>query len=52
MDAQEEIMHPDYDKLPEALKLIHSPKQYMWLGDEERKRIVERETMPDMDVTE
>ena len=43
--------HPDYEGLPESIKLIHTPQQYAWLG-EERNRIVERETMPDMDVTE
>lgn len=43
--------HPEYDGLPESIKLIYTPKQFAWLG-EERNRIVERETMPDMDVIE
>lgn len=43
--------HPEYDALPEAIKLVHSPLQFLWLG-EERLRVIERETQPDMDVTE
>jgi len=44
-------IHPDYEQLPESIKMIYSPEQYKWLGDE-RLRIIERETQPDMDVTE
>lgn len=55
MDVLDEAMHfnqhPDYDQLPEAIKMVHSHKQFMWLGSE-RQRVVERETQPDMDVTE
>lgn len=47
----ESTAHPDYDNLPESIKLIHSVSGYAWLGDE-RLMIIERETMPDMDVTE
>ena len=47
----ESISHPDYDSLPESIKMRHSPKEYAWLGDE-RLRIVERETQPDFDVVE
>lgn len=43
--------HPEYDSLPESIKMLHTPQQYMWLG-EERNRIIERETQPDWDVTE
>ena len=30
--------HPEYDQLPESVKLLHSEKQYAWLGSE-RERI-------------
>lgn len=43
--------HPEYEGLPESIKACHTAQQFAWLG-EERNRIVERETMPDMDVTE
>lgn len=43
--------HPDYDQLPESIKMIHSPQGYAWLGTE-RDRVIERECMPDEDVTE
>ena len=47
----ETILQQEYDNLPESIKLVHTPQQYAWLGDE-RYRIVERETQPDEDVTE
>lgn len=50
--AMAALTHPDYDELPEAIKMVHSPKSFAWLGDEARARVIERETMPDMDVTE
>lgn len=43
--------HPDYDQLPESIKLVHTPQQYAWLGSE-RLRVIERECHPDFDVTE
>jgi hypothetical protein len=43
--------HPEYEGLPESIKLIHSPKEFAWLG-EERNRVIERETQPDMDYSE
>ena len=44
--------HPDYEGLPESVKMNHTPAGYAWLGDEERARAVERETQPDYDVIE
>lgn len=44
-------IHPEYDQLPESIKLVHSAEQFVWLGSE-RERIIERETMPDYDVIE
>lgn len=44
-------VNPEYDSLPESLKLIHSEREYEWLG-EEKYRILERETQPDYDVIE
>jgi len=43
--------HPDYDSLPESIKLVHSPEGYKWLGSE-REYVIERETQPDFDVVE
>jgi hypothetical protein len=43
--------HPDYDGLPESIKMIHTPQQFAWLGTE-RDRVIDRECQPDMDVTE
>lgn len=44
-------LHPDYEQLPESVKLVHTPQQYLWLG-EERLRVIDRECQPDYDVTE
>ena len=41
----------EYDALPESIKAKYTREQYAWLGSE-RYRIIERETMPDWDVTE
>ena len=49
--AAAHITSPEYESLPDSIKAIYTPKEYAWLG-EERKRIIERETMPDEDVIE
>lgn len=49
--AAAHITSPEYEALPDSIKAIYSAKEYKWLGDE-RKRIIDRETMPDEDVTE
>lgn len=43
----DELNPHGYDELPEALKTIYTPKQWMWLGSEGRYKAIERETMPD-----
>jgi hypothetical protein len=40
-------MHPDYDQLPEPIRMLYSPKEYAWLGDEARRRIMETECYPE-----
>ena len=37
----------EYDELPEALKLIYTPKEYAWMSPERRQRLIEEETLPD-----
>lgn len=46
------ISHPEYSAVPESVRWKYTEAEYAWLGDEERGRLIERETMPDMDVTE
>lgn len=46
------MLNPEYDALPEAIKLLFTPKEFLWLGDTERARIIERECYPDHEVTE
>jgi len=39
--------HPEYDKLPEPIKILYTPKEYAWLSDAEKADLVTRECMPD-----
>jgi len=39
--------HPDYERLPEAIKAYISPKEYAWMSDEERRNLQEDMTMPE-----
>lgn len=38
---------PGYDELPESIKAMVTPKEYAWLGDLERARLVQSETEPE-----
>ena len=39
--------HPDYQNLPEAIKSVFSPKDYAWLDDEGKRKLIEDMTTPD-----
>lgn len=36
-----------YLNLPESIRKDISPKEYAWLGQEERDRLIERESYPE-----
>lgn len=38
----------DYESLPEFLKAKLSLKEYLWLGDAEKARLVQEETEPEV----
>jgi len=38
-----------YDELPEAIKMIYSPREYAWLSDAAKARLIETETEPEAD---
>lgn len=38
----------EYDALPEALKVIYSPREYAYMPPERRGRLLEEETMPEV----
>jgi len=50
-EAMAARINPEYDSLPESIKLMHSRVGYAWLGSEKHK-IIERECNPDYDVVE
>lgn len=44
--------HPEYDQLPECIKHTITPKEHAWLGDENRKKLVEDYCNPDSEIFE
>lgn len=36
-----------YDELPEAIKATLSSKEYLWLSDAEKARLIQNETEPE-----
>ena len=50
-EAMAARINPEYDSLPESIKLMHSRVGYAWLGSDKHK-IIERECNPDYDVVE
>lgn len=40
--------HPDYTSLPEGIKAIYSPKEYAWLDDNSREKLIEDLTTPEV----
>lgn len=50
-EAMAARINPEYESLPESIKLVHSRVGYAWLGDG-KYRVIERECNPDYDVVE
>jgi len=44
--------HPDYDQLPEVIKTVYSHKEYAWLSDDEKARLIETECNPEVPEVE
>lgn len=43
--------HPHgYDELPAAIKQLYSPEQYLWLSDDEKGRLEQTETEPEVEL--
>lgn len=40
----------DYDRLPESIKALYTPEQYLWLSDYEKATLIQRETEPETDL--
>ncbi len=41
--------HPDYQKLPDVIQSAVSPKEYAWMPDAERNRLIEDLTLPEVE---
>jgi hypothetical protein len=46
--GREPFTHPDYEKLPEGVKMCMTEKEYCWLSDSEKLTIVDQYTMPEV----
>lgn len=42
-------MDEEYERLPEAIKSMITPKEFMWMPDEERNNILEDMTLPEVE---
>ncbi len=41
--------HPDYETLPKVIQSAVSPKEYAWMPDAERNRLIEDLTLPEVE---
>lgn len=39
--------HPDYENLPKVIQSAITPKEYAWLPDAERNRLIDDMTLPE-----
>lgn len=46
-DASSETRSDDYEELPECIKALYTPKEYLWLSGEEKARLIQTETEPE-----
>ena len=37
----------EYDRLPECIKQVYSELQYLWLSDDDKINLIQRETEPE-----
>lgn len=37
----------EYDELPDSIKAVHSPQEYLWLSDAQKGRLMQDETEPE-----
>ena len=38
----------EYERLPEPIKMLYTPRDYAWMQPEQRTRIVEAECLPEV----
>lgn len=46
-ELQQALSPRQYDELPEGIKTTLSPREWLWLSDGEKARLVQTETEPD-----
>ena len=47
MSFESSPAHPDYDKLPECIKHTVTEREYAWMDESMRAKLIETETTPD-----
>ena len=48
-DRMDFDVHPDYDNLPQCIKHVYSPREYSWLPNAVRDRLIESECYPEVE---
>ena len=48
MNEENFTEHPDYQSLPEPVKVMYSQKEYAWLDDESRNNLIQEMTLPEV----
>ena len=47
-DAAAEAGQDDYSQLPEPIRDVYSRREYLWLTDDQKKRLIQTETEPEV----
>jgi len=40
--------HPDYERLPQCLKHVYGPREFAWMPNMARERLIESECYPEV----
>ena len=47
-DAVAESEQDDYSRLPEAIRDVYSRREYLWLAEDQKSRLIQTETEPEV----
>lgn len=43
-----DLLHDEYDRLPESIKRTYSFSDYLWMDNEQRRTLIQSETEPEV----
>lgn len=41
------LRNSEYERLPECIQSVYSEEQYLWLSDDDKRTLIQRETEPE-----